>query len=59
MNGLETPTKTAAAQRVAIEEADVIVCVFDGVHGPTDADRQAVELFGRRWDRKNRASLTT
>ncbi len=32
---------------VAIEEADLIVCVFDGVHGPTDADRQAVNLLRR------------
>ena len=32
---------------VAIEEADVIVCVFDGVQGPTDADRQAVNLLRR------------
>ena len=30
---------------IAIEEADVIVCVFDGVQGPTEADRQAVNLL--------------
>ena len=35
---------------VAIEEADLIVCVFDGQQGPTDADRQAVRLL-RQSDR--------
>ncbi len=33
--------------QVAIEEADLIVCVFDGVQGATDADRQAVNLLRR------------
>ena len=32
---------------VAIEEADVIVCVFDALHGATDADRRAVDLLRR------------
>lgn len=32
---------------IAIEEADLIVCVFDGMHGPTEADRQAVNLLRR------------
>jgi len=31
--------------QVAIEEADLIVCVFDAVHGPTESDRQAVDLL--------------
>jgi GTP-binding protein len=33
--------------RVAIEEADVVVCVLDAAAGPTDADRQAVDLLRR------------
>jgi GTP-binding protein len=33
--------------RAAIEEADVVVCVLDGVLPPTDADREAVALLRR------------
>jgi GTP-binding protein len=33
--------------KVAIDEADVIICVFDATQGTTDADRQAVGLLRR------------
>lgn len=33
--------------QVAIEQADVIVCVFDALHGATDGDRAAVALLRR------------
>src|SRR5262249_39885056 len=33
--------------RAAIEEADVIVCVLDGILPPTAADREAVKLLRR------------
>ncbi|MCL2824821.1 MAG: ribosome biogenesis GTPase Der [Polyangiaceae bacterium] len=32
---------------IAIEDADLIVCVFDASQGPTDADRQAVQMLRR------------
>ena len=33
--------------KVAISEADVVVCVFDGTLDPLPADREAVELLRR------------
>ena len=45
----DDPMRQGIARQVqiAIEEADLIVCVFDGVQGPTEADRQAVKLLRR------------
>lgn len=45
----DDPMRQGIARQVqiAIEEADLIVCVFDGVQGPTEADRQAVQLLRR------------
>ena len=45
----DDPMRQGIARQVmvAIEEADLIVCVFDGLHGTTDADRQAVQLLRR------------
>ena len=33
--------------RVAVEQADVVVCVLDGSEPPTEADREAVDLLRR------------
>ncbi|HEX6275420.1 MAG TPA: ribosome biogenesis GTPase Der [Polyangiaceae bacterium] len=33
--------------RIAIDQADVVVCVFDGSLPPTEADREAVDLLRR------------
>ena len=48
----DDPMRKGIARQVgiAVDEADVIICVFDAIHGPTDADRQAVKLL-RKSDR--------
>ena len=33
--------------RIAVEQADLVVCVLDGTEPPTEADREAVELLRR------------
>lgn len=45
----DDPMKLGIARHVqaAIEEADVVVCVFDGTLGPTEPDREAVNLLRR------------
>lgn len=45
----DDPLKSGIARQVqaAIEEADLVVCVFDGTNPPTDADRVAVDLLRR------------
>ena len=45
----EDPLKAGIARQVraAIDEADLVVCVFDGTNPPTDADRVAVNLLRR------------
>ncbi len=43
----DDPMKTGIARHVltAIEEADIVVCVFDGSMLPTEPDREAVQLL--------------
>jgi len=45
--GSDDPMKQGIARQVqvAIEEADVVVCVLDGMMEPTTADREAVQLL--------------
>lgn len=45
----DDPMRQGIARQVqaAIDEADVVVCVFDGSAPPTDADREAVNLLRR------------
>jgi len=45
----DDPMKQGIARQVqvAIEEADVVVCVLDGMMEPTAADREAVQLLRR------------
>jgi GTP-binding protein len=41
------PAGVRRGVKVAIEEADVIVCVFDGIEGVTPSDAEAVKLLRR------------
>ncbi len=45
----EDPMRQGIARQVAIaiEQADLVICVLDAAHGPTDADRQAVQMLRR------------
>ena len=45
----DDPMRQGIARQVgiAIAEADLVICVLDAAHGPTDADRQAVKLLRR------------
>lgn len=45
----DDPMRQGIARQVgiAIEEADMVLCVLDGAAGPIDADRQAVQLLRR------------
>lgn len=45
----DDPMRQGIARQVgiAIDQADLVICVFDAVHGPTEADRQAVKLLRR------------
>ncbi len=47
--GSDDPMKQGIARQVqvAIEEADVVVCVLDGMMEPTTADREAVQMLRR------------
>jgi GTP-binding protein len=45
----EDPMRQGIARQVgiAIEQADLVICVLDAADGPTDADRQAVQMLRR------------
>ena len=45
--GSEDPmTQSIASQvRIALDEADVVICLFDGAMDPTPADREALQLL--------------